>query len=114
MALGKKTGGREAGTPNKKQSDNTRLKKLLKDFTPEAILEGFKKAKKKHGKISIVDHLCDKSYDNSILALALMRKIAEDLEKRNAIGGVEGEWAHKTPAEIAEEMGKLTIGDKNE
>lgn len=111
MALGKKTGGRQAGAKNVQGSYKADLDKLLKDYTPEAIAKGFKKARKKHGKVAIIDHLCDKAYNDTTLALALLKKLTADKKSGEEIRRTEGEWANKTPSDICEEMDNLTTGE---
>lgn len=90
----KKTGGRKKGT-----------------------LQGRQKA------IGLLDTLFTKAKNIKTLKIALQaefdgnpilffRKYAIDLAPKKSTAPTEGDWADKSPADIAEEMMSKTIGDK--
>ena len=119
MALGKKTGGRQKGSKNKKKSVADKIEKLLQGYSPEAIAVAFEKARKRNNKVPkrllpIIDHLCGKAYTDTTLALALLKKITADKRTKEETTIPKGtEWADSTPDQVVKKMDDLTIGGKD-
>jgi len=71
MAKGRKTGGRQAGTPNKASSD---LKALCQAFTQEAISELHRlalNASAEPARVSAIRELLDRGYGKPAQSLAI-------------------------------------------
>ena len=119
MALGKKTGGRQKGSKNKKKSITDEIENLLQGYSAEAIVIAFEKARKRNNAVPkkllpIIDHLCGKAYKDTTLALALLKKITADKQTKALLElPKDTKWAKSTPDEIVRKMDKLTCeGDK--
>lgn len=76
------------------------------------IEEALGRAKGRHENTSLLDNVCDRAYEDTPLAIALLRKRYPDMKQVEVIRKYEGGYAEMTPAEIAEEMTKATIGEK--
>ena len=81
------------------------------DFTLSALKDALSKDKDKHNGETILDYFIKKAREDNKVLIALVKKILPDLRGDTLIIEPKGEWATKTPAQIAEEMTKSTVGD---
>lgn len=70
------------------------------------------RARGKHDDVSLLDNVCDRAYDDTPLAIALLRKRYPDMKQVEVIRKYDGGYANMTPAEACEQMDKSTVGDK--
>ena len=79
-------------------------------FSVAELQKAFQKAAKTKGS-SILEHLALKAYDDTTLAIALLRKMLPDTKQLELTSlSSDNQWATKSPAEIAREMTSLSMG----
>lgn len=76
------------------------------------IEDALTRAKGRHEDVSLLDNVCDRAYDDTPLAIALLRKRYPDMRQVEVIRKYEGGYAEDTPAEACEKMDVATIGEK--
>lgn len=76
------------------------------------LLSALAEAKKKHGNVSLIQNVCDRAYEDTPLAIAILRKILPDMKQVEVTRKYEGGYAEMTPAEAAAQMDKATVGEK--
>lgn len=93
--------GRPLGTKNK--------------FSLADLQKSLDKAKENHGDVSLLDHVCDKAYDDNVIAIAILKKMLPDLKRMEAIVDVDMVgFAIMTPAEAAAAMDSATTGENED
>lgn len=83
-------------------------------FSVCELKKAFKRAKKKNKiapGVGIYDWLAQQAYNDHTLAVALLKKIMPDMRQVEVVKKYEGGYSQMSPAEIAEEMMKKTIGN---
>ncbi len=70
------------------------------------------RAEVRNGDKSLLDNVCDRAYEDTPLAIALLRKRYPDMKQVEVIRKYEGGYADLSPAEACEKMDAATIGEK--
>ena len=81
------------------------------DYTLSALKESLSKDKDAHNGETILDYFIKKAREDNKVLVALIKKILPDLRGDTLVIEPKGAWATLTPAEIAENMTKSTVGD---
>ena len=68
------------------------------------------RARARNGNVSLLDNVCDRAYNDTPLAIALLRKRYPDMKQVEVIRKYEGGYADMSPAEACAAMDAATMG----
>jgi len=101
--------------PGESGNLNGRPKGCKNRFTLGDLKKALDRAKEAHGGVSLIDHLCNKAYEDNAVAIAILKKMLPDLRQVEALVDVKAiGFAALTPAEACASMDATTMGKKSD